>query len=256
MVDFTGQVAVVVGGATGIGAMTARHLAEAGASVVVGDVNLDGAQGVAQAIRDAGANAEARFADLAEPEVMADFVNGVASDHGGLHALHLNGADLRPEIIGRDLDAVEVPLEVWDRTLQVNLRGYLLGIRFAVPHMLDQGGGAIVCTMSDAAFIGEPIRVAYAAAKAGIGALVRHVASRWGKEGIRANGVAPGLVMTQALERAPDRDAIVDGVSQVLKVPELGRPADLASVITFLLSRDAAYLTGQVISVNGGILFR
>jgi NAD(P)-dependent dehydrogenase (short-subunit alcohol dehydrogenase family) len=103
MVDFTGQVAVVVGGATGIGAMTARHLAEAGASVVVGDVNLDGAQGVAQAIRDAGANAEARFADLAEPEVMADFVNGVASDHGGLHALHLNGADLRPEIIGRIL---------------------------------------------------------------------------------------------------------------------------------------------------------
>lgn len=254
--DFSGQVAAVIGGSSGIGAATARRLAEAGATVVIGDIDTERAAGVAEEISTGGHTAEARPADLAETESIREFIDGVVADHGALHALHLNGADLSPETIGLDSDAVDVDLDVWDRTLQVNLTGYLLGIRFAVPHMLRQGEGSIVCTMSDAAFIGEPSRVAYAVSKAGIGALVRHVASRWGKEGIRINGVAPGLVMTEAIERAPDRDAIIEGISHILKVPEVGRPIDLANAITFLLSREARYITGQVLSVNGGTSFR
>ena len=121
------------------------------------------------------------------------------STYGGLDYLHCNAAALAPDIIGRDSDVETVPLDVFDRTMAVNLRGHFLCTRLAIPHLSERGGGAIVYTASAAAYIGEPERPSYAIAKSGITALARHVASRWGKEGIRANAIAPGLIMTPAV---------------------------------------------------------
>src|SRR4030095_8474875 len=126
--------------------------------------------------------------------------DGAGQRFGGLDGMHVNAADLG--IITRDGDAITLPLDVFDRTIAVNLRGHLLCTRYAVPEMLKRGGGALVYTSSVAAYMGEPARVAYAIAKNGLHALLRHVASRWGKQGIRANAVAPGLVLTDAVRRA------------------------------------------------------
>jgi NAD(P)-dependent dehydrogenase (short-subunit alcohol dehydrogenase family) len=154
-----------------------------------------------------------------------------------------------------DSDAVDVPLEIYDRTLAVNLRGHLLCTRHAMPALLARGGGALVYTSSGAAFMGEPSRVAYAMAKSGLHALLRHVASRWGKQGIRANAVAPGLVMTETVRRAMSEEACAQ-VLAITRSPRLGTPEDIAAAVAFLLSDEAEWINGQVISVDGGVTLR
>ena len=139
---------------------------------------------------------------------MRELIAAAVGEFGGLDGLFNVGADMRA--LRGDTDVVDIDLAVWDRLLTVNLRGYLLTMRHAIPHLLERGGGAIVNTSSAAAFQGEPARPAYAAAKAGIGALTRHVATRWGREGIRCNAVAPGFTATEAIraaERWPELEA-------------------------------------------------
>lgn len=121
------------------------------------------------------------------------------------------------------------------------------------PHLLGQGGGVIVNTSSKAAWIGEPTRPAYAASKAGINALTRHIASRWGKDGIRCNTVAPGLVLSESLAQNIDEHLRVMAL-QNARSPRLGEPTDLAGAVAFLFSDDAA--NGQVWSICGGMSLR
>jgi len=189
MRGLAGKVAVVAGGAGGIGSATCLRLAEEGATVVVGDLNGSAAQAVAQQIVERGGRAAARTTDTSDDASVAELVGFAVAEHGGLDLLHANAADLSPDIIGRDSNVVDVPLEVFDRTMEVNMRGYLLCARHGVPELLRRGGGALVFTSSVASFVGEPERPSYAMAKSAINALVRHIASRWGKQGIRANTV-------------------------------------------------------------------
>lgn len=133
----------------------------------------------------------------------------------------------------------------------MNLLGYALTCREVIPHLLGQGGGVIVNTCSGAAWGGDPSRPAYAASKAGVGALPRHIAGRWGKEGIRCNGVAPGVVMTDAIKESDSQD-VVAWATRSIRGPRLGEPEDLAGVVAFLFSDDAAYVSGQVWSACGG----
>ena len=137
---------------------------------------------------------------------------------------------------------------MFDRTIAVNLRGHFLCTRLAIPHLSARGGGAIVYTASAAAYIGEPERPSYAIAKSGITALARHVASRWGKEGIRANAIAPGLIMTPAVAAGTMAGHTLASVPST----RLGLPEDIAAAVAFLLSDDAAWINGQVLSVDGG----
>jgi NAD(P)-dependent dehydrogenase (short-subunit alcohol dehydrogenase family) len=141
---------------------------------------------------------------------------------------------------------------VWHRRLNVGLLGFVFAARHAVPHILERGGGGIVGTTSDAAYVGEPVRVAYAAAKAGMGAVVRHIASRWGAEGIRANAVSPGLVPSAAMMA----DARFAKMLQHPRSNRFGKPDDIAAMVTFLLSDDGAWVNGQCICVDGGTLMR
>ncbi|GAA4967349.1 NAD(P)-dependent dehydrogenase (short-subunit alcohol dehydrogenase family) [Nonomuraea thailandensis] len=251
MRGLNGKRIVVAGGATGIGAATAERLAEEGCRVLVGDVNADGAEATAGRITAAGGTAVAAVFDLSdEASVEALFERAVA-EFGGVDGLFNVGADLSPATIGRDGDLSEMDVEVWRRTLEVNLLGYARTCHAAIPLMLRDGGGAIVNTSSSAAFVGEPLRPAYAASKAGVNALTRHVASRWGKEGIRCNGVSPGLVLSET-GLATMSEEFKAGVLAAIRTPRLGKPSDLASAAAFLLSDDAEWINGQTWSIDGG----
>jgi NAD(P)-dependent dehydrogenase (short-subunit alcohol dehydrogenase family) len=247
-----GKVVVVAGGAGGIGTASSVRLAEEGASVVVGDVDRRAAEAVVAEITCAGGRAVAVTVDISDEAAVDALIGAAVDTYGGLDLLHCNAAALDPAVIGQDTDVETIDLGVFDRTLAVNLRGHVLCTRLAIPRLVERGGGAIVYTSSAAAYIGEPERPAYALAKSGLTALTRHVASRWGKQRIRANAVAPGLVLTPAVRAG----SMVDHVIAQVPHTRLGEPADIAAAVAFLLSDDAEWINGQVLSVDGGATMR
>lgn len=248
-----GKIVAIVGAATGIGKATAVRLAEEGAHLVLGDINVAGIEDVARQINTAGGKAAAIRCDISDDGSVKALVDYAVQTFGRLDCMHANAADL--SVVLSDTDAVTVPLEVFDRTIAANLRGHLLCTRHAVPELLKAGGGAIVYTSSAAAFAGEPERVSYAVSKSGINALMRHVASRWGKEGIRANAVAPGLVLTDTT-RAGMPEAAQEMVIAMGRSPRLGKPEDIAAMVALLFSDDGEWINGQVVGVDGGVTMR
>ena len=174
----TGKVAVCAGSATGMGAETAFRLAQEGAKVVIGDVNIEAAEALVQRIEAAGGEAFAGGLNIVDEASVGALFESVAGRYGGLDIMHVNAADTR--IGSSDKDAVEVDLAIFDRALAVGLRGHLLCTRAAIPLMLKRGKGAIVYTSSDASKTAAPAHVSYYVMKAGLNALMRHVATRWG----------------------------------------------------------------------------
>jgi len=253
MSRLSGKVLMVIGGGSGIGAATAQRLGREGAAVLVADLDGAAAESVAAAIVREGGRASAAACDIADEASVRALVESTVRQFGGIDGVHVNAADMKTLL--RDTDALDVPLEVFDRTLLVNLRGHLLCTRHIVPELLRRGGGAIVYTSSGAAFAGEPTRVSYAVSKSGLHALMRHVASRWGKDGIRANAIAPGLVITEQL-RANFPPDLAAAVLKETRSPRLGRSEDIAAMVALLLSEDGAWINGQVFSVDGGTTLR
>ena len=248
-----GKVLIVAGGGSGIGAATSLRLAQEGASVVVGDLDAAHATATARAIADSGGTARGAQFDITDETSVRALVATAVDAFGGLDGMHVNAAAL--EVVVRDGDAQTVPLDVYDRTLDVNLRGHLLCTRCALPELLKRGGGSLVYTSSGAAYMGEPQRVAYAVSKSGLHALVRHVASRWGKQNVRANAVAPGLVLTDAVKRAMNDEELAQVLS-ITRSARLGEPRDIAAAVAFLCSTDGEWINGQVLSVDGGVTMR
>ena len=250
----TDKVAVVVGGASGIGAATAARLGGEGCRVVVGDIAKDAARLTAERIAAAGGTAIHVAFDLADPDSVADLIHTAATTYDGVDLLFNVGADM--SAIRADTDVVDIDFDVWDRVMAVNLRGYVAAMKYAIPRMLGRGGGAIVNMSSAAAFQGEPARPAYATAKAGIGALTRHVASRWGKEGIRCNAVAPGFTATEAIRSVPQWPELQAAALKRIRGTRVGDPDDIASLVAFLLSEEGAWINGQVVNIDGGTVLR
>jgi NAD(P)-dependent dehydrogenase (short-subunit alcohol dehydrogenase family) len=222
------KVAIVVGGATGLGAATAIRLGTEGSCVVVGDLAEEAAQGTAEHIVAAGGKAMAVGFDLAEPESVRELIRAGETTFGGVDAVFNVGADMST----------------------------LRAMKHAIPRLLNRGGGAIVNMSSAAAFQGEPSRPAYATAKAGIGALTRHVASRWGKDGIRCNAVAPGFTATEAIRSVPQWPELEASALRRIRAMRVGLPEDVASLVAFLLSDEGAWINGQVINIDGGTILR
>lgn len=247
------KVHIIAGGGSGIGAATAQRLAEEGAHVVIGDFVAANAEAVAAQLRAQGGKALAVQFDITQQAAVAALVESAVTEFGGLDGMHVNAADTQAVLA--DVDALDLALDVFDRTLAVNLRGHLLCTRAALPHLLRRGGGSLVYTSSGAAFMGEPTRVAYGVSKSGMHALMRHVASRWGKSGVRANVVAPGLVMTDPIRRGMS-EAEQAAVLGITRSARLGEPRDIAAAVAFLLSDDAEWINGQIISVDGGVTMR
>ena len=245
----TGKVAVCAGSATGMGAETAFRLATEGAAVTVGDVNLEAAQALVERIRAAGGDAVAQAFDIAEEASVNDLIQGVARRCGGLDLMHVNAADLR--IVRKDGDALTTDLAVFDRSVEVNLRGHLLCTRAAIPLMLERGRGAIVYTSSAASKTAAPSLMSYYVTKAALNGLMRHVAKRWGAEGIRANTICPGVVLTEAVKRNMNA-AVIEASLKQLPSPRLGKVEDIAALVAFLLSDEAEWINGQAVSIDGG----
>jgi NAD(P)-dependent dehydrogenase (short-subunit alcohol dehydrogenase family) len=253
VVRLSGKVAVIAGGATGIGAATALRLASEGASIVIGDINEAAAGQVASRINADGGAAIAVVCDIAQERDVAGLVAATKARFGGFDLIHINAADL--SIIGIDYDALEVSLDVFDRSIAVDLRGHFLCTRHALPELLQRGGGAIVYTSSGAAFAGEPTRVSYGIAKAGVNALMRHVAARWGKQGIRSNAISPGLILSETA-KANLGEEILEMQLLGANTTRHGQPQDIAAAVAFLMSADGEWINGQVITVDGGRLMR
>ena len=248
------KVVVVVGGATGIGAATAARLGEEGCRVVVGDIAADAAEQTATRIISAGGTATHVQFDLSDTESVAHLIHRAATTYGGIDLLFDVGADM--STLPADTDLVDLDFDVWDRVMAVSLRGYVAAMKYAIPAMLSRGGGAIVNMSSAAAFQGEPARPAYATAKAGIGALTRHVASRWGKDGIRCNAVAPGFTATEAIRSVPQWPQLEAAALKRMRSSRVGDPEDVAALVAFLLSAEGAWINGQIVNVDGGTILR
>ena len=246
------KVILIAGGAGGIGTATAIRLASEGANVVIGDFKLPAAEEVVAQIRSSGGVAEAFHLDIGAEDSVRAFVQFSVEKFGGIDGLHANAAILgEPD---RDVDILNVDMAFWDQVFQVNLKGYAYCTRFALPLMLERGGGAFVYTSSGAAFIGEDTRVAYGASKAAINALMRHVASGWGRKGIRSNSIAPGMVLSPPVLQLPQ--AFRDACLQATRSTRLGEAGDIASMVAMLMSDDGYWINGQVLSVDGGITMR
>lgn len=244
---------IVVGAGTGIGAATVERLCTEGARVCVADVNLAAAQAMADRMNEAGYEAHALEVDITDEDAVNACFADAVTKLGRLDGAHINAADLR--MIFLDSDALSLDLATFDRTLAVNLRGHLLCTRAALPHLLESRHGAIVYTSSGASISGEPERPSYAASKGGLNALMRHVASKWGKQGLTANCVAPGFVMTPEMIAggAVPPDWIDHCIAQT-RSTRLGKVEDIAAMVALLLSEDGRWINGQVIQVNGGAL--
>jgi NAD(P)-dependent dehydrogenase (short-subunit alcohol dehydrogenase family) len=245
-----GKTFIVAGGATGIGAGTAERLASEGAFVTVGDINITGAKATVERITTAGGRAIAVEFDLAHEQSIQYLVDCTIDAFGPIHGLYNVGADLSDNNLGRDTTVLDTDLDVWHRTLDVNLLGYVRTTRAVLPHLLKQGAGSIVNTSSGGSLGTDPMHVAYNATKAAVNQLTRHVANNWGAKGIRCNAVMPGLVMGETQERQNDQQ-LQQMFLMAAKTTRLGRPADLAAVIAFLLSDDAEWINGQVWYIGG-----
>ena len=249
-----GKVAVVTGGASGIGRATARKLAAEGARVGIADVDEAGGEGVAAGIREAGAEAFFRRTDVRSLADLEAVLDEAADRHGRLDVL-VNHAGVS---VGGA--AGEMAEEDWDRVIDVNLSGVWRGMRAAIPRMLAQGGGSIVNLSSVQAQVGFLGWSGYAASKGAVDALTRQAAVEYARAGIRVNAIAPGTIMTGMNEtimaESPDGAAVMAGWVAMHPIGRIGQPEEVAAAIAFLASDEASFITGELLRVDGGLVVR
>jgi NAD(P)-dependent dehydrogenase (short-subunit alcohol dehydrogenase family) len=239
-----GRVALVTGAGSGIGEATARRFAAEGAVVVVNDVDADRARAVAMAIEKEGGKAVAVPADVTRRDEVERVVAGIVAEHGRLDVL-INNAG-----INRDAMSHKMTEEQWDQVLTVNLKGTFLCAQAALPRMRERGWGRVVNTSSIGS-LGNIGQANYAASKAGVIGLTKTLALEYAKYGVTVNCVAPGAVMTPMLAGVPDQ--IREKITAGIPVGRIGEPREIAAVHAFLASDEAAFITGQVIFVDGGM---
>ncbi|MDE2404006.1 MAG: SDR family oxidoreductase [Sphingomonadales bacterium] len=246
--------AIIVAGAGGIGDELARRYAREGAVVLLGDIDGAAARAVAEDIVAGGGTARGIALDGADEAAIAAAVALAQEAFGGLDGFHANFASFADGMGTADVTGLD--LADWDEVMRVNARGAMLCARHAVPALVARGGGAMVWTGSGAAYIGEEMRVGYAMAKASLGALMRHVARTFGPRGVRANVVAPGVIAHPRFAEAIPEDMQRGFREATLLKSRLGRPEDIAALSALLMSDEGSYITGQVLSVDGGNTLR
>jgi NAD(P)-dependent dehydrogenase (short-subunit alcohol dehydrogenase family) len=246
--------AILVAGAGAIGNELARRYAVEGASVVVGDLDEDIAKAAVDVITSEGGTAIATRLDGSDEASLGAAVALCRSSFGGVDGAHLNYVAFENNLA--DDGVLELPMESFDKLMHVNVRGFFLATRAVLPAMIARGGGSIIYTSSTAAYDGGRQRVAYAISKTAILALMRHVATRHGPDGIRANAIAPGFI---AWPNRPDiyTPEIVEHARSGQRIKSrIGRPADIAAMGAHLMSDDGAFITGQTFAVDGGLTMR
>ncbi|MCZ8533712.1 SDR family NAD(P)-dependent oxidoreductase [Psychrobacillus psychrodurans] len=243
-----GKVALVTGGASGIGLSTAALLAKEGAKVVIADFNMEGAREAAENIKANGGDAFGIFLDAGDENSIKEAIEFTVKNFGKISVL-FNNVGLTN--LKKDLDVVNIDLDEWDRLMNVNLKSVLIGSKFAIPHMIEAGGGSIINTASMAGFTGDTIRAAYGASKAAVVNLTKYIATQYGKDKIRCNAVAPGLILTPAAKNNMTPE-VLDIFAKYNTLPYHGEPDDIGYTVLFLASDESKFITGQTIQVEGG----
>jgi len=251
MPDLSGQVAVITGGAMGIGGGTARRLAADGASVLIADINGEAAEQNAARIREAGGTAEAITADVSKSADIHRAIDTAVERWGKLTILVNNAFGVAAMAKGT---ALEVEEDDWDRGFAVLVKALFIGAKHAVPLMQAAGGGSIINISSVHGLLAAPRALVYDTGKAAVIGLTRQLAVDFGPLGIRVNAICPGHIVTEHMERQwaenPEGLRFFD---QQYPVRRTGTPADIAAAIAFLCSQDASFITGQALTVDGGL---
>lgn len=251
LANLDGKVAIVTGSASGIGKATVKKLAQDGASVVIADYNIEAGEKIAQEISSEGKKAVAQKVDVSNESEVKAMVDRAIDEFGKLDILHNNAAATGSYDV--DGDVINMEVKNWDFIMSVNLRGYMLGCKYAIPAMMKNGGGAVINTSSGDALSGSYDRTAYSASKAGILSLTQSVATQYGKQRIRCNAILPGLVLTPGARNALSPETL-GLLEEGHLTPSAGEPQDIANMVAFLASDDAHFITGQQIPVDGGVL--
>jgi NAD(P)-dependent dehydrogenase (short-subunit alcohol dehydrogenase family) len=242
----TDKVAIVTGGASGIGAATARLMSARGARVAIADIVIERARDLARELP----GALAVHLDLENEASIQAMIAETIAHFGRLDVLHNNAALLHPELAAADRDAEHMATTLWDRTYAVNVRGTMIACREALPHLRERGGN-IVNTVSNLALQGHMIQLAYSSSKAAIIQMTRSIAASHGGSGVRCNAIAPGMTMTPALKEAFP-PILRKAVEEETLRTQLGEPEDIAEAVAFLASDSARNITGQVLVADGG----
>jgi len=246
-----GKVAIVTGAAQSIGREVAGLMAARGATAIVADIDLAGAERAAAAIRETGGKATAIGFDLTQEAQVANAVKSIAAEHGRIDIIHNNAAFQTESQRAKDLDVIHLDTDAWNLAMDVNARGPMLLCKHALPVMIAGGGGSIIHSASGFGLLGETTLTAYGASKAALINLSRFIATQYGKQGIRSNAIAIGFVLGETASQTTPQ-AVKDVLLAHHLNPELGRPADIAHVVAFLASDEARFINGALIPVDGG----
>src|SRR5690554_4720324 len=245
MHKFEGKVAIVTGGGSGIGKAVAVDLAAGGAKVVVNDLKEDVAQGVVDEIVNAGGTASAIAGDVGNPDDVKAAVDLAVSEYGGLHLAFNNAGIGGPQGAPHEID-----IDAYKKLMDVNLHSVFYGIHYEVPAMIDSGGGSIVNTASILGLVGDANALPYVAAKHAVSGMTKAAALHYAPQGVRINSVHPGYIDTPLLNDLP-RD-VYDALVNLHPLGRLGNEAEVSSLVLFLLSDDASFITGSQHVVDGG----
>lgn len=246
---FSGRVALVTGGASGIGKAVCLALAAEGARVAVADVNAEGAEAAAAAAKAAGGDGLAVAMDVTNRRSVAAGVEKTLAAWGHIDVLaNVAGWD-------RIVPFVDTTEELWDRVIAINFRGVLATCHTVLPHMIERGSGVVVNVSSDAGRSGSSGQTVYSGAKGAVIAFTKAVAREVARYGIRVNAIAPGLTDTPLLQQmiADGNEKLIQAIVRATPLQRLATPEEVAQAVLFLASEKASFITGQTLSVSGGL---
>lgn len=244
--NFKDKVAIVTGGASGIGAAVAKTLADGGAKVVVADLNADAAKSTADALTKAGGTAAGFAVDVADAAQVEAMVEFARKTYGGLH-LAVNNAGIG----GASALTGEYPVDSWHKVININLNGVFYGLRYEIPAIQASGGGSIVNVASILGSVGFANSSAYVAAKHGVVGLTKNAAIEYAKLGVRVNSIGPGFIDTPMLSNNLTPEAL-KSIANLHPVGRLGTSEEVSALTAFLLSDEASFITGSYHLVDGG----
>jgi len=245
-----GKVALITGAGMGMGREACAVFAGEGARVIALDVDASALDRTVESVAAAGGQILACVADVADEAAVEAAVKAGCARFGGLHILYNNAGVLWRD---RDFGVLETDSEVWDRVMAINLKGMVWVCKYGIPKLIEAGGGAVVNVGSVSALLGDPVpQDAYSCSKGAVISLTRSLAVQFAAQGVRANCIHPGFVMTPMQAEKTVSQEWIDGACEYIPLGRLAQPRDIVNAALFLASDEAAYITGAELVVDGG----